>query len=265
MRLPASSLPLSHFTQSSSGLPSHSDRQNTANMRPFFIRANVLESAKGSAYIEMGNTKLVCSVDGPKEITVSSDSGDAYSEGILNVRVKFAVFSHQERTVSDADAHRRIGDPTELETKLAANIQDGLSPAVCLDRIPRAQIDINCTILEDQGGVLSAALICASSALADAGIDMYDLVLSSSLAVVDNDQMIVDPSTTCLADKPISGSVTVALMPSLNQVVTCEQSGACSPETLRKAIRLATECCVKLHPLVQKALVTSVRLRSRPK
>ena len=32
--------------------------------------------------------------------------------------------------------------------------------------------------------MLSAALICASSALADAGIDMYDLVLSSSLVSV---------------------------------------------------------------------------------
>ena len=46
---------------------------------------------------------------------------------------------------------------------------------------PKSQIDVFVTILEDDGSSLAAAITCAGLALADAAIDMFDVIVGSSL------------------------------------------------------------------------------------
>lgn len=53
-------------------LPSHGARadgrqRDQVDVRPVFVRCGLVSQAKGSAYIEAGDTKLLCSVYGPKE------------------------------------------------------------------------------------------------------------------------------------------------------------------------------------------------------
>lgn len=53
-------------------LPSHGPRadgrqRDQVDVRPVFVRCGLVSQAKGSAYIEAGNTKLMCCVYGPKE------------------------------------------------------------------------------------------------------------------------------------------------------------------------------------------------------
>lgn len=43
-------------------------QRNQVDVRPIFVRCGLVSQAKGSAYIEAGNTKLICCVYGPKEI-----------------------------------------------------------------------------------------------------------------------------------------------------------------------------------------------------
>lgn len=57
-------------------------------------------------------------------------------------------------------------------------LNEALSPALCLERLPKSHIDVYVQILESDGtnASLAAGITCASMALADAGIEMLDLV-----------------------------------------------------------------------------------------
>lgn len=42
-------------------------RRDQVDVRPVFVRCGLVSQAKGSAYLEAGNTKLMCCVYGPRE------------------------------------------------------------------------------------------------------------------------------------------------------------------------------------------------------
>jgi exosome complex component MTR3 len=60
----------------------------------------------------------------------------------------------------------------------AVQVQQSLAPAVRLELFPKSTIDIFLTIIENDGleSCVAAAAVAASTALADAGIEMVGLV-----------------------------------------------------------------------------------------
>ena len=46
---------------------------------------------------------------------------------------------------------------------------------------PKTQIDVFVTVLENDGSVLAAAMTCASLALANASVQMFDITIGASL------------------------------------------------------------------------------------
>lgn len=83
-------------------------------------KLKVISQAQGSAYIEMGNTKVICSVYGPREVK----KRDEFSmEGQLCCDFKFATFSCPQR-------RSHLSDNEEKE--LSQQLLNALSPAVCL-------------------------------------------------------------------------------------------------------------------------------------
>lgn len=69
-------------------------------------------------------------------------------------------------------------DPEELE--LSRFLEQALTGAVRLETFPKAVVDVYVTVLEDDGAALAAAINVASLALADAGVEMTDLVAACS-------------------------------------------------------------------------------------
>lgn len=49
------------------GLRADGRQRDQVDVRPVFVRCGLVSQAKGSAYIEAGNTKLICCVYGPRE------------------------------------------------------------------------------------------------------------------------------------------------------------------------------------------------------
>ena len=49
------------------------------------------------------------------------------------------------------------------------------------EKYPKAQIDVYITVIEDGGSVLATCLTAASLALCHASIDVYDIVIGSSV------------------------------------------------------------------------------------
>jgi len=84
------------------------------------LKTGIVSQAKGSAYIEMGNTKVICSVFDPREIP---NKTGFCMQGELFCEFKFASFSHRKRKLHQQDAE---------EKEYSLILQRALEPAVCL-------------------------------------------------------------------------------------------------------------------------------------
>lgn len=71
-------------------------------------------------------------------------------------------------------------------------VQAALEAAVRRHTFPKANVDVYCLVLESGGADAAVAITAASLAIADAGIEMYDLVSSCSVvcAVIENMQCL---------------------------------------------------------------------------
>lgn len=243
--------PVSEVSSSSS---SRQGVRGNGDVRPVFARCGLVSQAKGSAYLEAGNTKIICSVYGPRE-TERKDETDMKS-GRLVCDFRLAPFSCPKRGAWIQGAEER---------DLSAALAESLQPGACLHRYPRAQVDVNVVVLENDGSVLAHAVTCASMALADAGIEMYDMVLGCALRQ-DGERCLVDPD---LAEEQSGagenqGRVAVALLPNLNQISGLQADGEMREDTLTAAVRTCVEGCHKLYPVVQQAILRAVKKKAPP-
>uniref|UniRef100_A0A8C2UXQ5 Exosome component 6 n=1 Tax=Chinchilla lanigera TaxID=34839 RepID=A0A8C2UXQ5_CHILA len=101
-----------------------------------------------------------------------------------------------------------------------------------------------------------------SLALADAGVEMYDLVVGCGLSLTPGPApaWLLDP--TRLEEERAAAGLTVALMPVLNQVAGLLGSGeGGQTESWAEAVRLGLEGCQRLYPVLQQCLVRAARSR----
>lgn len=87
------------------------------------LKTGIVSQAKGSAYIELGNTKVVCSVFDPREV---SNKNGYCAQGEIYCEFKFAPFSCQKRKIHQQNAE---------EKQYSLILQRALEPAVCLVNI----------------------------------------------------------------------------------------------------------------------------------
>ncbi|XP_041354122.1 exosome complex component MTR3-like [Gigantopelta aegis] len=227
-----------------------SDGRKTEEVRPLFLRAGVTSQAHGSAYIEQGQTKVICSVYGPREVLRKEDFS---MKGQLTCEFKFATFSCRQRRQHQQDSQ---------EKDYSVQILEALEPAVCLHKFPKAQVNIYITVLQNDGSALAASITCASVALADAEIEMYDLVAGCSSRVFGG-HVLMDPTDheeyRQQSKNHEGGSVTVGLMPSLNQISALTSRGEIEFSLVNKAVKQCVETCQRLYPVLQAALMKSLK------
>ncbi|KAM8946016.1 exosome complex component MTR3 [Pelodytes ibericus] len=198
-----------------------------------FARAGLLSQAEGSAYVETaGGTKVLCAVTGPR---------GAIGESRLLCDLRWAPFSKRGPRVPPGQA--------------GLFLQESLGPAVRLDRYPRAQLSVSGLVLEDRGSALPAAISCASLALADAGIEMYDLAVGSGVSRGSEGQLLLDPRD----NEETGATMCLSLLPALNQVSGLVCSGEWEGESSVEAIKLCMEGCQRLYPVLQQCLVKATK------
>ncbi|OEH76558.1 hypothetical protein cyc_07523 [Cyclospora cayetanensis] len=73
-----------------------------------------------------------------------------------------------------------LGESSGSTEQSAMLLHQALDSAVQLQRYPKSIIEVCVMVLEDDGGALPAAITCAGLALADAGVELYDLVTGAS-------------------------------------------------------------------------------------
>ena len=73
------------------------DGRRWNELRRFHAQISTQAAADGSSYLEMGNTKVICTVSGPAEVRRGAAGGGQDEKAGINVEISIAGFSGVER------------------------------------------------------------------------------------------------------------------------------------------------------------------------
>lgn len=238
--VPFLQLPLPEATPTGS---TRADGRSFESFRSVFMKTGVISQATGSSYLEVGNTKVMAAVYGPRP----TERREEFSgRGHLSVDVKMASFATRIRG--------RIQQTPE-EQQLSAKTATALVAAVRREAFPKAVVDVYVTVLEADGSEAAASITVAALALADAGVPMNALVSACSLARVEQGGLLIDPSTA--EEAQAQASVVLAAMPSSDMVTGVQMEGHWSLNSASEAIALTLGGCAQIEALMRETLLES--------
>lgn len=209
-------------------------------LRPVRMEVGVLKNADGSALVEMGRTKVVAAVYGPREIHPKHLT--LPDRAILRCRYHMAPFSTTDR---------KSPAPSRREIELSKVIREGLESVVFTELYPRTTIDVFIEVLQADGGTRTAGITAASLALADAGIPMKDLVAGVAVGKV-NGVLVLDINE--VEDEYGEADMPVAMMPSFGEITLLQLNGVLTPEEFEEALKLAERGIRQLYEHQKEAL-----------
>jgi exosome complex component RRP41 len=209
-------------------------------LRPIKLEVGMLKNADGSAYIEWGKNKIMAAVYGPKEVHPKHQV--LPDRALVRTRYHMAPFSVDER---------KNPAPSRREIEISKVIREALEPAVIVEDYPRTAIEVWVEVLQSDGGSRVAGITAASLALADAGINLRDLVVGCSCGIIDG-QVVADLDDT--EDKEGSGDMPVAIMPNLDRVTLLQVDGIYSRDQFQKAFELAIQKGREVYAMQREAL-----------
>ncbi|MDA4128534.1 MAG: exosome complex exonuclease Rrp41 [Thaumarchaeota archaeon] len=217
------------------------DGRTWDQLRPVKIEVGVLKNADGSAFIEWGKNKIMAAVYGPKEVHPKHEVMP--DRAVVRCRYHMAPFSVDER---------KNPAPSRREIEISKVIREALEPALVVEDYPRTAIEIFVEVLQSDGGSRVAGITAAALALADAGINMRDLVCGVSSGIVDG-QVVLDLNDS--EDKEGSGDMPVAIMPNLGLVTLLQIDGIYTPDHFKKAFELAIEGGKRIYEMQRQVLL----------
>ena len=217
------------------------DGRTADELRDIKIQVGVVKNADGSAYIEFGNNKIVVAVYGPREVHPKHMA--LPDRCVLRCRYHMSPFSTDTR---------KNPAPSRREVEISKVIREALEPALMLEDYPRAAIDVFVEVLQADGGSRCAGITAASVALADAGINMRDIVTACAAGKVD-ERIVLDINDT--EDKEGGADMPVAYLPHLNQITLLQLDGILSSEQFNECLDKALNGCKSIYEIQRLALM----------
>lgn len=232
------------------------DGRKPNQIRPLFLQCGLNPHATGSVYLEHGKTKVLCAVYGPRD---KERREELNPEGVLSCEFKFLPFSCKERKTYQQD---------QEEKEFSTIIVQALQRAVKLDTFPKLQLEVNIVVIENGGNALAAAILCASAAISDCGIEMFDFPVACSVVRFGN-EFLVDPTveeeyvkSELEAEVSSTAAILIVYLPALDEVTTLTQKGELQAEEVMKGIELCREGCLRIHQRTRDLLTQQVKTTS---
>ena len=217
------------------------DGRGIDDLREVKITVGTVKNADGSAFIEFGKNKILAAVYGPREVHPKHMAQS--DRCVLRCRYHMSPFSTDTR---------KNPAPSRREVEISKVMREALEPAVMLEDYPRAAIDVFVEVLQSDGGSRCAGITAAAVALADAGINMRDLVAACAAGKVD-EKIVLDINDT--EDKEGGADMPVAYMPRLEQVTLLQLDGNLSPDQFGECIDKAVRGCKMVYEIQKQALM----------
>jgi len=220
--------------------------------RPMVAKVGVVPRADGSAMLKIGGTTAIVAVYGPREMHpkfMQNPRG-----GVLRCHYNMMPFSgHGERV--------RPGQNRRAK-EISRVIENALRPVVDLSAFPNAVVDVFIELSETDAGTRCAGVTAAAMALADAGIDMKDLVAAVAVGFVDdrvvadltyNEEHYNDYSDIEDKDRPVA-DIPIAMLPTTGEIVLLQMDGKVKREHLKAALELGQKVCRDINEVQRRAL-----------
>ena len=217
------------------------DNRKLDELRPVKMKVGVLKQADGSAMVTIGKTIAVAAVYGPRELNPRHRQES--DRAILQCNYTMAPFSTSERV--------RPG-PSRRSVEISKVTREALEPALFLEDFPRTTVDLYIVILQANAGTRTAGINAASLALADAGIQMRDLVTSIAAGKIGKEYAL---DLTGKEEEVTECDLPIAYMPREKRFTLLQMDGDISKEDMKNIINLAVKGCEDLYKLQQKALL----------
>ena len=173
-----------------------SDGRRSNQLRPVQISPRYLKTAAGSALIEMGDTKVLCTVspvDGVPPFMVGT------GKGWLTAEYSMLPGSSPRRVARESNSRAR-----EIQRLIGRSLRT----VVNLEQIGERTLYVDCDVIQADGGTRTASITGAYVALVEAlqtlpGDVLVDQVAAVSVGVV-GDQLLLDCAMRKIAElKPI--------------------------------------------------------------
>src|SRR5574342_554892 len=142
------------------------DGRGFDELRPMSAKVGIIPRADGSAMFQIGKTVAICAVYGPRELHPKFLQNP--ETGILRINYNMMPFSGHGERVRPGGGRR--------SKEISMVIKNALLPVMDLKDCPNAVVDVFVELPQTDAGTRCAAICAASMALADAGIEMKDLV-----------------------------------------------------------------------------------------
>jgi exosome complex component RRP41 len=217
------------------------DGRGIDELRTVKITVGPAKNADGSAFIEFGKNKILAAVYGPREVHPKHMA--LPDRCVLRCRYHMSPFSTDTR---------KNPAPSRREVEISKVMREALEPALMLEDYPRAAIDVFVEVLQSDGGSRCAGIAAAAVALADAGINMRDLVSSCAAGKVD-DKIVLDINDE--EDKEGGADMPVAYLPQLEQVTLLQLDGRLTPEQFNECLDKAIGGCKMVYEIQKQALM----------
>lgn len=217
------------------------DGRTMDELRNVKIQVGILKNADGSAYIEFGKNRIIAAVYGPREVHPKHMAQP--DRCVLRCRYHMSPFSTDTR---------KNPAPSRREVEISKVMREALEPAVMLEDYPRAAIDVFVEVLQADGGSRCAGITAASVALADAGINMRDIVSACAAGKVDG-KIVLDIND--VEDKEGSADMPLAYLPHLERVTLLQLDGILNQEEFNECLDKALQGCKMIYEIQRKALI----------
>jgi len=218
--------------------------------RKIEVKAGVIKRADGSAMFKIGNTVAYAAVYGPRELYPRFMQDP--EKGILRCNYNMMPFSGSGERV-------RPG-PSRRAKEISMVTEKALLPVVDLGDFPNAVVDVFIVLPQTDAGTRCAGICAASIALADAGIQMKDMVSAVSVGKVD-DKLVVDLNyeEEAYEEGPVA-DIPIAMIPSTGELTLLQMDGEIKKDELLKAFEIGKKTLLRINEIQKKALKEKFKL-----
>ena len=220
------------------------DGRGFDDTRKIEAKVGVIKRADGSAMFKIGNTWAYAAVYGPRNLHPKFLQDP--QRGILRCNYNMMPFS------SSGERVRPGGSRRSKEISLVT--EKALLPVLDLEEYPNSVVDVFIELPQTEAGSRCAGICAASMALADAGLEMKDLVCAVSLGRVADKLLVdLDYSEESYPDGPVA-DIPIAMMPNSGKITLLQMDGEVSKNELMKLLEMSKKVCAKIYDIQKKAL-----------
>lgn len=226
------------FTAISRPVNSETDLLHDGKLRPVFVKQGVSAQCSGSAYVEVGRTKVIATVNGPLQLR-----GDFQKKAAVDVTVNIEDFAG-------------VNENTGWAAQISDFVSHSITPVIMLNEIPKSLIQVHMRVLNGGNGstLMAVCMNAAMLALVNAGVVMHDMVTAVSVSAIDG-KFFIDADIN--ESTPDLNQIIAAYSPATEKIVSMQitSQGAISRERMQQLLELAQPAAKQLQSILAASLL----------